>query len=107
MKTDIQSNDSKRYYRNEFGKGYYSELRCKILPLIQQAVPIAKIKKDFLLQRNQIGFLIQYKDKKPTFTKILGCKEESYYSEDEMMKTISYTYNDLSPDEKLIYNTIP
>lgn len=106
MKTEIQSNDSKRYYRNEFGKGHYSELRRKILPLIQQAVLISKIKKDFLLQRNQIGFLIQYQDKKPTFNKILGCKKESYYSEDEMLKTISYSYDDLSEDEKLIYNTI-
>lgn len=105
MKAEITLNNSKKYYKNEFGKGFYSELREKILPLIQQAVPIAKIKKDFYLQKNQIGFLIQHQDKKPNFTEILGCKTESYYSEDEMMKPISYTYNDLSEDEKLIYNS--
>lgn len=108
MKTEIQSNDFKRYYRNDFGKGFYSEIRRKILPLVENAVPIRDIKKEFYLTNKQIGFLIQYQDKKPNFTKILGCKTESYYSsEDELMKPLTYNYNDLSLDEKLIYNTIP
>lgn len=104
MKTEIQQSDLKRYYRNEFGKGFYSELKRKIIPLIKEAVPIDTIRKDFSLTKKQIGFLITYKEFKPKSIKVLGCKTESYYTEDEMMKTISYSYDDLSPDEKLIYN---
>jgi hypothetical protein len=104
VKAEIISNDLKRYYKTEFGKGYYNELRDKIEPLIKEGVPIIKIIKDFSLKTEQIGFLITSQDKKSKFVKILGSKTESYYSEDEMMKPITYSYNDLSPDEKLIYN---
>ena len=104
MKTEITSNDSKRYYKTEFGKGYYNELRDRIIPLIKEAVPILKIVRNFNLKTEQIGFLITSQDKKSKFVPILGNKTESYYSEDEMMKPISYSYKDLSPDEKLIYN---
>jgi hypothetical protein len=104
VKTEIQSNDSKRYYKTEFGKGYYNELRDKIIPLIKEAVPIIKIVRDFNLKTEEIGFLITSQDKKSKFVPILGSKTETYYSEDEMMKPISYSYKDLSPDEKLIYN---
>jgi hypothetical protein len=106
LKAEIISDDSKRYYKTEFGKGYYNELRDKIIPLIKEAVPIAGIIKDFSLKTEQIGFLITSKDKKLKFIQILGSKTESYYTEEEMMKTISYSYDDLSPDEKLIYNEI-
>lgn len=109
MKIEIQSNNLKKYYRNEFGKGFYNEIRQKILPLIENAVPIAQIKKDYFLTNKQIAFLIQYEDKKPNFTKILGCKNESYYnSENEIMDSISsyYSYEGLSEDEKIIYNTL-
>lgn len=106
MKTEITSSDLKRYYRNEFGKGYYNELRDKIQPLIKEGVPIIKIIRNFNLKTDQIGFLITSQDKKSKFVKILGSKTESYYNEDEMMKPISYTYEGLSEDEKLIYNTL-
>lgn len=104
MKTDIKATDLKRYHRSEFNLGCYNELRGKIIPLIKQAIPISEIIKDFSLKTEQIGFLIKYQDKKTKFVQILGSKTESYYSEDEMMKPISYSYDDLSPDEKLIYN---
>ena len=104
MKAEIISDDSKRYYKTEFGKGYYNELRDKIIPLIQEAVPIIEITKEFSLKTGQIGFLITSKDKKNKFVQILGSKTESYYTEDEMMKPIIYSYEDLSTDEKLIYN---
>ncbi len=104
MKAEIISDDSKRYYKTDFGKGYYNELRNKIIPLIKEGVPIAEIIKDFSLKTEQIGFLITSQDKKSKFVQLLGSKTESYYTEDEMMKPITYSYNDLSPDEKLIYN---
>ena len=104
MKAEITSNDSKRYNRSEFNLGCYNELRDKIIPLIKEAIPIVEIAKDFSLKTEQIGFLITNKDKKSKFAPILGSKTESYYSEYEMMKPISYSYEDLSPDEKLIYN---
>ena len=104
MKAEIISDDSKRYYKTEFGKGYYNELRDRIIPLIKEAVPIIEIIKEFSLKTEQIGFLITSQDKKNKFVQILGNKTESYYTEDEMMKPISYSYEDLSPDEKLIYN---
>lgn len=104
MKAEIISDDSKRYHKTEFGKGYYNELRDKIMPLIKEAVPIIKIIRDFSLKTEQIGFLITSQDKKSKFVPILGNKTESYYSEDEMIKPIRYSYEDLSPDEKLIYN---
>lgn len=106
MKAEIKSNDPKKYYKNEFNKGYYNELRDNITYLIKEAVPITEIIKDFSLKSEQIGFLITTQDKKNKFVQILGNKTESYYTEDEMMKTISYSYKDLSPDEKLIYNEI-
>lgn len=105
LKAEITSNDLKRYYKTEFGKGYYNELRDKIIPLIKEGVPIAEIIKNFSLKTEQIAFLITHKDvKQNDFIKPLGSKKESYYTEDEMLKPISYGYNDLSPDEKLIYN---
>ena len=104
MKAEITSDDSKKYYKTEFGKGYYNELRDRIIPLIKEAVPIIEIIKEFSLKTEQIGFLITSQDKKNKFVQILGNKTESYYTEDEMMNPISYSYEDLSPDEKLIYN---
>jgi hypothetical protein len=104
VKAEIISNDLKRYYKTDFDKGYYNELRDKIEPLIKEGVPIIKIIRNFNLKTEQIGFLITSQDKKSKFAPILGSKTESYYSEDEMMKPITYSYNDLSPDEKLIYN---
>jgi hypothetical protein len=104
VKAEITSDDSKKYYKTEFGKGYYNELRDRIIPLIKEAVPIIEIIKEFSLKTEQIGFLITSQDKKNKFVQILGNKTESYYTEDEMMNPISYSYEDLSPDEKLIYN---
>lgn len=104
MKAEIISNDLKRYYKTEFGKGYYNELRDRIIPLIKEAVPIIEIIREFSLKTEQIGFLITSQDKKNNFVQVLGSKTESYYTEEEMIKTISYSYDDLSPDEKLIYN---
>jgi hypothetical protein len=106
MKPEIQTNDLKKYYRNEFNKGFYSELRDKIIPLIEKGVNVQQIRKNFYLNNKEIGFLVTYKEFKPKFNKVLGSKTESYYTENEMMKTISYSYDDLSPDEKLIYNEI-
>ena len=50
MKAEIKSNDPKKYYKNEFNKGYYNELRDKIIYLIKEAVPITEIIKDFSLK---------------------------------------------------------
>ena len=108
MKVDLEMEleRKKNYYVNEFKQGFYNELRDKILPLIEQAVPIKEIKKHFNLTTGQIAFLVMHKNVKQYDIKLLGCKTESYYTENEMMKTISYSYDDLSPDEKLIYNEI-
>lgn len=36
--------------------------------------------------------------------KILGSKTETYYTEEELLKEITYSYEDLSDSEKEIYN---
>jgi hypothetical protein len=105
MKVDIEQQAVSHYFKARFKLGYYNELRDKILPLIEQAVPTRKIRKDFKLTNEQITFLIMHKTSNSNFNKVLGSKTESYYSENEMMKPIEYSYNKLSPDEKLIYNT--
>jgi hypothetical protein len=92
------------YYKSEFNQGFYNELRNKITPLIENGVSINFIKNTYKLRSNEIIFLLTSQDKKGKFVPILGSKTESYYTEDEMMKPISYSYEDLSPDEKKIYN---
>ena len=92
------------YYKSEFNQGLYNELRNKITPLIEKGTPIEFIRNTYKLRNDQIMFLLTKEDKKTKYFKILGSKTESYYTEDEMMKPISYTYEDLSPDEKKIYN---
>lgn len=36
--------------------------------------------------------------------KILGSRTETYYTEEELLKEITYTYEDLSDSEKEIYH---
>lgn len=103
MKLDL---NKKLSNKTNFNLGVYDELKSNIMPLIQQGVPTKKIRKDFNLTNKQITFLIMYNNNESNFFKILGSKTESYYSEKEIMKPISYSYKDLSPDEKLIYNEI-
>lgn len=50
----------------------------------------------------ELGILVEY-----TYSgKILGHKSEAYYkTEDEQLHLPTYTYNDLSPQEKIIYES--
>jgi hypothetical protein len=37
---------------------------------------------------------------------VIGCKNEAYFTEDEMLNGFSYTYEQLSESEKLIYDRL-
>lgn len=90
--------------RLEYKTGNYDIIKRKISASLEKGILIEDIRKKHKLSIKEISNVFSYKSKSNIVE--MGYKNESYYTEEEMLSNNNYTYTKLSYSEKLIYKSL-
>ncbi len=107
-KKDISNIDPVKHLKLYLGEYYYGDLLYDIRTIESETKVYYKYIKKFTTkaaeyQKHLLKEFIRYR-KNPVSSRILGYKDEPYQRNEKEMETPEYSYDELSEDEKIIYN---
>lgn len=84
-------------------EGHKLSLKQKVFDMIARGVHISDLMDKLDITFTALNDIMNYK---PSLKAVLGYKDDSYFTEEEMLNQKEYNYDDLSDIEKDIYNRI-